>query len=167
MYSDFNIEIIITKTDGSFKASCPTFPHCKGIGDTKEIALDHLSENISTYIAKTSKTYLRSLFKSSDYSEVILDPKEKETFEHRIFDPEAAKKTFKKNVLIKLKSIQYADLPVDNSAQDLEVAITEMFQKELSEEERQTETGFTTLLNDPVVQKKLDGFLFGIPLCLN
>ncbi len=48
-----NFEIVISKADGKFKALCPAFPDCMGIGDTEPEAVEDLGNVITMHLSDT------------------------------------------------------------------------------------------------------------------
>ena len=80
-------ELIIKKNkDNKFIAKCPLFPKCKGIAENEDLAIKKLCNSISYYISKSTNSFFQSRFLSNDFSEVITNPTDKKTLQHRVID---------------------------------------------------------------------------------
>ena len=149
--NNIDFELIIEKyRKTKFKAKSPLFPQCKGTGETKDEAITNLCKSISNFIKKTTQSYLTMSLLTDKYSEVITDPEDKESFQHRII-PLGTSKTNKSQKVF-LKSI-YNVLNKFSENQNLNTRFEDMEQfKQLSFENKKNEK---------------DDLIFGINLCLN
>ena len=165
------LEVIITKKDNVFKAECPSFPRCKGIGETEEKALDKLSNSIGNYIGRASKKQFNEILTGKNYTEIVVDPKDRDSFQHRLFSvvPEEKKKP---NVLVKFDA-----LSVTNS-KDAEDSLLNEIEELLSSSAETAESSSSLLTKQrpqsplfsesPTIITERDGSIgFGIPICLN
>ncbi|MSR88524.1 MAG: hypothetical protein EXS67_02595 [Candidatus Margulisbacteria bacterium] len=59
------LEINIKLHKSGFKATCPMFPSCKGIGETQEIATSKLSRSITTILTKKLRDSVDQIVASS------------------------------------------------------------------------------------------------------
>ena len=67
------IEVIITKRNKTYLATCDVFPNCKGVAETQEEALIKLSKAIGKFIGSVATETFKSTLNSSNYTEVLLD----------------------------------------------------------------------------------------------
>jgi hypothetical protein len=108
-----HFELILERVDDlHFKATTPMFPKCKGFGFNKEEAIDKLCNSISSFIARSSKKFLKNILQHQNYSELITDPSKKESFQHRIINLNKSTK-YSEQVFFKLLSVE--DLMKDGS----------------------------------------------------
>jgi hypothetical protein len=67
------IEVKIKKLKVNFLATCDLFPHCKGLGKSKNDALQHLSKSISQFISTMVNKTLSGVFTSKNFTNVVMD----------------------------------------------------------------------------------------------
>tara|TARA_B100001094_G_C17767102_1_gene593203 strand:+ start:213 stop:668 length:456 start_codon:yes stop_codon:yes gene_type:complete len=82
---DFEL-IIVKQKNNRYKATAPSFPHCKGFGNTKKEAITKLCSSIANFIKESTQDFLKLHLLSNNYTEVITDPNNKEDFQHRIIN---------------------------------------------------------------------------------
>ena len=157
MINEPTIELLIKKIKESrYKATSPTFPICKGFGNTKEEAIDHLCNSISNFIQKTAKHFLKTTLHTSDYSEVITDPNNTDTLQHRIIDLNPTNNSKTPTQKIFIKSID----------QNLSSLMDRVPANTLQPKSNMPQ--FKELLTDPSALTNQDNpLIFGIHLCLN
>jgi len=170
--NDQYLEVIITKDSGLYKASTPTFPTCKGLGEDEQEALKKLAMSIGRLIGRLSREHMHSVFSQSNYTEVIVDPDKKDVFQHRVYDINPKSDINKKNVLVKFKP--YDSIQEGTQKEQLVSDIENM----LNSNEPQMDGPYVNPSEDsPIrlvspesaasVSEQEDGFVFGIPICLN
>ena len=100
--ANIDFELIIQKQDDSlFKVTTPLFPTCKGVGETKQDAIKKLCKSISLFIKKMTNQYLESHLLKQDYSEIITDINQSDTFQHRVVHIPYKSNSSKKRVYLK------------------------------------------------------------------
>ena len=145
------LELIIEQNnEDDFQAKCPLFPKCKGRGVNKDEAIKKLCKSISTYISKKTSSFIQEKLLSKNYSEIVVDPNEKDSFQHRIINLTQGSKD-KNSHKVFLKSLnQFSNLDI-NTSNSLH---------KLNFDSNHLEQIDTDLEED-------DNLLFGISLCLN
>ncbi len=169
-----HIEVIVTKLRTRYRAECPMFPTCKGVGATEEKALIDLSHSISRAISKMTQKNLASLFGSSQYTELILDARESRQHQRRVFplSPDLLKAA-PSQFILKYKNDPPPAFPASNLTDakrrdigDLLSSLEEMLvDNELG---LQALDDFAATLQDPnggPLQE--EGLIFGFPLSMN
>ncbi|RAP28002.1 hypothetical protein DID78_05520 [Candidatus Marinamargulisbacteria bacterium SCGC AG-343-D04] len=156
MINKDSIELIIEKQSGNtFKATTPSFPICKGIGETKDDAINKLCNSITYFISKTTKHFLKTKLLSKDYSEIVVNPEKKEDFQHRVI-PLMNSSTQTNHKQVFLKSIE---------------SLFDSYISGTSHSENPTESALDSiesLFNQTQPSsKEPDNLMFGINLCLN
>lgn len=118
-----NLDVIITFNDAIYQAKTPAFPHCKGKGATQSEALQKLSHSISNAIKKNTLTLLSEAFNSKNYSEIIIDPNNKEKLQHKIFNiNKTAQKMAKQTLKLKFENIiEVTNQPENNIEKLLDI----------------------------------------------
>ena len=97
---NLDFELIIKNKNNRFKATSPLFPQCKGLGDTKSIAINSLCKSIGNFIGRKTSIYLQNNLTTPDYAEIITDINQKKSFEHRIINLDINKSFPTKRVYI-------------------------------------------------------------------
>ena len=83
--ANIDFELIIQKQkDNLYKVTTPLFPTCKGIGETRDDGIKKLCKSISSFIRKMTNQYLESHLLRQDYSEVVTDINQSDSFQHRV-----------------------------------------------------------------------------------
>ena len=101
-----NIEIILKKNNGKFRASCTAFPKCKGIASTENEAILKLSESVSRFISKSIQKVFKSIIMSDNYTEILLDTtQKKEKPQKRVFSLDPSILNIQKTFSIKASSV--------------------------------------------------------------
>lgn len=99
------IEVKIKKLKVNFVATCDMFPTCKGIGKTKQDALQKLSKSISQLISGMVNNTFNKVFESDNYTQILMD-QSKDPYEEVIgYNFDAKKPMVPKNMLFKVPSI--------------------------------------------------------------
>tara|TARA_B100001989_G_C24538783_1_gene466234 strand:- start:330 stop:779 length:450 start_codon:yes stop_codon:yes gene_type:complete len=99
---NIDFELLINKTKKNrYKATTPLFPQCKGFGDTDNEAIEKLCNSISKFIQKKTHTYLQQNLLTKDYSKIITDLNQTDSFQHRVINLSAQVGTPIKKVYIK------------------------------------------------------------------
>lgn len=99
-----HLDIIIEYINEEYKATCTTFPTCKGVGQTEEEALDKLSQAIGNFVGRKTKTYLSKVIQNKNYRHHVIDPFEKQT-QYRLYPYQPEKLPFSHAILIKLQDL--------------------------------------------------------------
>lgn len=157
------MDVIITKEEETFKATTPLFPKCKGIGVTEKEALLKLSNSISNHIHRATKKHISSVLLGDNFSEVITDPLKKDEQKHKMFDLNPQSSSQKFNVFVKFSPfISPTPTRVKGSLfSDIEeFLISNAYLKESSIDLVTSEATLSA-------NESEDGFVFGIPFCLN
>ena len=142
------LELLIEKNNKEeFIAKCPMFPKCKGIDLNKEDAINKLCSSITRYISKTTSRFLKEKLLSNNYSEIIINPKKSDTFQHRVID--LLPKTNTNNHQVFLKSLKELSITKD----DIKTNTVDSL-----------ETHVNSLLKQT---NNTDDQIFGISLCMN
>jgi hypothetical protein len=110
------IEVTIKKMRANYQATCDMFPGIKGVGKTKDAAVDKLSLAISTDAAKKIRVLTRQLFGSKSYSSVIFDQSGDADQEVRCFTfpGNDAAESHSRNVYIKYPNLVFSGDVVEN-----------------------------------------------------
>ncbi|MCP4050325.1 MAG: hypothetical protein GY730_06435 [bacterium] len=154
--NDF-LEIIITFGETKYKAVCPAFPSCKGIGVTEKEALLKLSRSIARHINRSTRSLLENIILSDAYTEIIMDTTKNKKEHRRVFDFDLTSFGKSKEVSIKCKKMPDIMPKIDNDIQSLFNMMDEGAAnlKHADTYPRQPSPG------------NHDEFLFGFPLNLN
>jgi len=83
MFDPSHFDVIITFCKSRYKAETPFFPGCKAYGKTEQDALEKLSTRLALKMKDLLKKQLNQAFISEEYSELILDPHDKNQVQHR------------------------------------------------------------------------------------
>tara|TARA_A100001015_G_scaffold316610_1_gene431372 strand:- start:71 stop:523 length:453 start_codon:yes stop_codon:yes gene_type:complete len=148
------LELIIEQNnEEDFQAKCPLFPKCKGRGVNKDEAIKKLCKSISSFISKQTSSFIQEKLLSKNYSEIVIDPSNKDTFQHRVINlmQDSKNKNSHKVFLKSLKPFSDNDVfgNFSSSKFNFDHSNVERLMDELEEEEDE------------------DNLLFGISLCLN
>lgn len=145
------LELIIEQnSDNVFQAKCPLFPKCKGIDEDKDVAIEKLCKSISGYISRQTSSFIKEKLLSKNYTEVVVDPNNKGTFQHRVINltKDSKDKNTHKVFLKSLSQISNIEL-VNNT-----------FSSKFNFDSESVEQLESDIEED-------DQLLFGISLCLN
>ena len=157
-----SLEVLITKKEGAFLATCPSFPKCKGAGETELLALEKLSSSIGRAIGRSTSTVLKKAFLSDNYAQIITTPDNKST-QHRIFKLPAHQAQNDHNVPEKSEKEIY--FKFDNLIQKKQASPLEA-REILSYIESTNPDSNHSHTSDPSQLKSLE-FLLGVKLSLN
>lgn len=150
-FNDIDFELIIEKQEeDKYKATTPLFPKCKGIGSTKDEAILKLSTSISNFFKRAVDSYLKTNLITKNYSEVIIDPTNKDDFEHRIVT--LGKNKNKQTQKVFLKSVY------------------DLIEKSTNPDELSSKLNQLNKFKDFTIENKInekDDLIFGINVCLN
>jgi predicted RNase H-like HicB family nuclease len=158
------LEIVVSKEEKEFKATCPVFPRCYGYGETEKEALKNLSQSIAKFIGKVAKKVFSQVLDSNRFTEVILDVAKKNKEQRYIFnlDPQAKNSNmpFMANVKpsININEMMSYKLPT-NKFNDINEFFTS---DEISTHNIGTANHLLTLLG-----KHNEGIGFGFPISFN
>lgn len=166
---DNHIEIIVTKLRTRFRAECPLFPQCKGVGPTEEKALLQLSSAIAKMIGKLSKDNLSTLFLSDRYTEVLLDSTKPNKEQHKIYtlDKKSQPKGFMLKYKSKLPEINPTEPEIQRDVQRLINQIDEIIIAQDSMLQLHSDPFMNLEGHDPSSLATEDGFAFGFLLNMN
>ncbi len=150
--NDTHFELIIVKQKNNrYKATSPSFPYCKGFGDSKDNAVNQLCNSISNYVKAHLKSFLvNHLSNKENYNEVITDLNNKDTFNHHIISINNRLKFKERGVFLKsINTIanQFQSLSNHDSHFPFKIDGLSNFSEKNSEEN--------------------DDMILGIQLCLN
>jgi predicted RNase H-like HicB family nuclease len=169
------IEVIITKRNKTYLATCDVFPNCKGIAETQEEALIKLSKAIGKFIGSVATETFKSTLKSNNYTEVLLDQTDNQNQKKIAFN--LGRKESGDPLSFLLKVPAFEDEPDDTEAkieQDTEESDTLGIQYEsILETTDVIDTGHKNdILEQFIVQNKSvkndpDSYVFGFPLNFN
>ena len=85
LLKNLDFELIIAKQKNNrYKATAPSFPHCKGFGSTKKDAIIRLCHSIGNFVKESTQDFLKLHLLTNNYTEVITDPTSNDDFQHRI-----------------------------------------------------------------------------------
>ena len=92
-----------------YRATCKLFPGCKGIGATKQEALNKLARSISIMVSKMIKTTLTDTFNSKHYTEVLFDQTQEPNQQSMVFNLNKENNVFPTSFLFRLSSFANSD----------------------------------------------------------
>jgi hypothetical protein len=167
-----HIEVIITKKDLTFTASSPAYPKCRGIGETEKDALLKLGNSIGNFIGRVTKNHIKTILSGNDFSEVIVDPSDKKSIQHRVFSLNTDTPPKKKEILVKVNPLHVPNSPKISkkifSELDKEVTTSDIIH-ETSQVLVSKESFINLLYSEAptLLTDKEEDFGFGIPICLN
>ena len=148
---NLDFELIITKQKNNrYKATAPSFPHCKGFGNTKKESISKLCSSIANFIKESTHDFLKLHLLSNNYTEVITDPNNNDDFQHRIINIGTKSQIVDHRIF--LKSINSMLNPIHFSKED-EDMVSDHFSLE-------------NLINNNDPQGN-DDLILGINVCLN
>ena len=90
---NIDLELVIQLSEsGVFKATTPLFPTCKGCAETQEVAVEKLISSISGHISRSVKLHLKARFSQEKFSNVVTDPENHISLQHRVYPKKSLKK---------------------------------------------------------------------------
>lgn len=161
---DQQIEVIITHLDDHYKAVSPAFPRCKGLGETREQALQNLAQSIGNAIGRLAKASLKSLFLSGDFSSITVDGSNESKTQKVTFNlPLPGAPQPKKGLSMRFDHIpEVTPKWYKNSGSDVQDAIPDLSLSHSVSQRLNASSGLR-----PFVLGQEEGFVFGIPISLN
>jgi predicted RNase H-like HicB family nuclease len=151
IFKNIEFELIINKQKNDrYKAASPSFPQCKGFGNTKQEAIEKLCNSISNYVKHSTQSFLKKHLMSNNYTEVITDPNNQNDFQHRIVNFNTNKNVLDHRVF--LKSLNSMLQTVRNSGSNV---------RDLYDLEGYHDFDFNNNSHEN------DDLILGITLCLN
>jgi hypothetical protein len=161
---EHHIEVIVTKMKTRFKAICPLFPECKGIGSTEEKALLDLSKQMSKQISKMVEDNLGGLLTSTRYTEVLLDITSPQKQQRRVFHTQNLMRA-PNMVDLKVKVNLSETKAILKKNNELDRILNEMEEIIISDAFPGRQTQEMDVYSDP--QAEEDVFGFGVPMSFN
>lgn len=167
---DQNLEVIITKEDDHFKAETPSFPKCKGIGATEEIALEKLSVSIGNFIGRVARKQFKGILSNKNFTEIVIDPKDKTSLQHRLFPLRPEEKKKRPDLIVKFNPLSIASTKEseDSLLNEIEELLSSSDVLESSSLLTKPRPSQPLFSESPTIITERDGSIgFGIPICLN
>jgi hypothetical protein len=164
-----NLEVIITFKHAQYEAKCPSYPHCKGLGESKVEAMHKLTDSISRQVQRSTKKELTSLFKTSRFSNVLNLSENSKDQEHRIYPiDESSGSSCLKDIHLKFHELPEMKYFPDKSLKT--PSVNDFFEALKSEtlplSDLPLKESSISILDAPFKTRD-DGFIFGVPLSLN
>ena len=162
-----NLEVTITYEKDQYEAVCDTFPKCSGAGETKEIALQKLSDSIGQHISNLAKNAMKTMFQSDRYTEVLLDMSKNKKTHKMVFNLDASLLSF-----TKLTKSLYVKVPgTKTKPKKIVQDIQPLFEK-LPQHINMTDHMIIDVDDDDDDEKleletEQEGFVFGFPVSFN
>ena len=166
MDSEMQLEVIITSDNTEYRAICPSFPPCEGIGETEQIALEKLSKSITRYISKLTKKTVQSILLSDNYTDLILESNNEIQEQRRVFTVNNAALQKQKRLLLKLHSLPEMEKLSENKKQPIEFII-DSFQDNRESDFLSPPQLIENLINTIKQPRQEEGFTFGFPISFN
>lgn len=165
------LEVIITNKDDQFRASCPTFPKCKGIGTTEDAAIEKLVKSISRFIGKSAEKTLATVFEASNYTEIVFDNTESKKEQKKIFNLDPGTSSSQKDINFKYdQPAELVDLygkePENDINQFLNLTAAQSIESKFANPQIMQSSTNKTPYEMPL-ENNPDNFMFGIMLSLN
>jgi predicted RNase H-like HicB family nuclease len=164
---DHKLEVIIKQDNKSFVASCPSFPKCKGLGDTKDVALEKLSQSIGRVIGKMAKSAIQGVLTSDNYTEIIFDATQKVCEQRRIFSLYSGLLPMQRGILFKVSELSSLVPQETTEEEPKNVQNLNLFQTEKETLSQKLNIDVGQLLEKQPSQQAKDGYVFGFPLNFN
>lgn len=163
------LEIKIKKRQSTYLATCDEFPHCKGVGTTKQLALSKLADSISLFIARRFKESLKDVFESDNYTRVLIDATNETKAISLAYNLPKKDQLLNRLFLFKAFSAEYETDPFPEDSE------TETVLNVLSQSAVGAESKLSLQMSDPFLMRNLtdstdqsdDAYLFGFPINYN
>ena len=167
-----NLELNISFEKNTWIAKTPSFPKCKGSGETESEAIDKLVNSITRFISKRTKQYLGDMLHSKQYTQVILDSSTDSKTHKRLFPLDGGFSNLSKMFFVKVK-----DLSNIKDAKPADIKQSDMSMMDFTQEEAEllsntlvsssNEEGETMYVKRLTQGHSEDGYVFGFPLSFN
>jgi len=154
-----NIEIVIHKKEGRYHATCLVFPGCKGTGASEQEAISKLCRSIGRKVSKLVTGSLESLLQSDAYTDIILDPNEKENGRRRVYNMNASR--------IEDQGLSYRFSILPESMLEQARPIPEDAPLPVDMMRPRIPNNSVTLIGRALSSANQEGFVFGFPLSFN
>ena len=158
------LEVIVRKEQTKFRAMCPAFPRCFGLGESEKIALKKLSKSIARRISKITAKKVEDVFLSDNYSEIIYDSQKNKTEQRKIYNLNSTLKTVNNSIALKIKTDLFDNL--DNTLKHKEKLVDCMVKKNNPfNEEGYLDKEF--YMPERISQEQEEAFYFDFPISFN
>ncbi len=105
MNFEHRLEVVIKIENSLYRAHCPEFPKCSGLGATQEEALQKLSASIGRLIGKLARNSIQTLFLSDNYTQVLFDSSDINQQQVRVFTVTPMPPSSQRRVALMLHSL--------------------------------------------------------------
>lgn len=168
------LDVVIIKKKSYFEAKTPAFPLCKGKGLSEKTALKSLNKSISKHLASTLEDLFDDTFASENYTQIIANPLDATTIQHRIYNVLNILEPPKRKIVLQLRELPQLALlrhdksPEESGAQDIN-AFLNALKKALVKKTQDIPQTNSTITVQEIPSKQFPGndFILGIPLSLN